>query len=161
MSERNDQKTEQSYSVDDILAEYSSKSKVLEFPGSSDPEDSAPPISTDKAAKPSKPMGEIIPETRAQGLAARVATLRRKADHYADHMYDRAEPDEETLKAERYIPGVDKEEIPEESPLQPARRAVRRPAKLPADTAATDLALQYRRGLTGRKIRIIFSVLFS
>ena len=157
MSDRNDQKTEQTYSLDDILAEYSSKSKVVEFPAGSSPADDTPPP---KPPRKPQPVDEILPPTRAHGLAARIATWRRKADHYADHMYDRAEPDEETLKAEKYIPGVDQEEAPKQV-RHSARRKVRRPAKLPPDTAAADLAAHYRKGLTGRKVRIGFSFFLS
>ena len=105
-----------------------------------------------------QPMDEIVPETPLRGLAARIATLRRKADHYADHMYDQAEPDEETLLAEKYIPGVDKEEIPEEEPV---RRRIRRPAKMPPDTHAADLAARYLKGLKGRGRRVGISFALS
>ena len=159
MSERKDQKTEQTYSVDDILAEYGSRSKVVEFPGASSPEEDTPsprPPRTQEA----RPRGEILPKTRARGLAARVATWRRRADHYADHMYDRAEPDDETLKAEKYIPGVDREDVPDQEP-QPARRTARRPVKLPPDTPAAELAQRYRRGAKGRKVRLGFAFTLS
>ena len=159
MSEHKDQKNEQTFSVDEILAEYSSKSKVVEFPGSNPSnrdESNPPPV---KKPQPAKPVETIVPETPARGLAARIATWRRKADHYADHMYEQAEPDEETLRAEKYIPGVDKEEIPDEE--EPVRRSFRRPAKLPPDTHAADLVVRYRHGLTGRKVRLGFAFLLS
>lgn len=60
-----------------------------------------------------------------RALAARLHTLMRRADHYADHMYDQAEPDEEAVKAERYIPGVDQEEVQEEEPTARAARRIR------------------------------------
>lgn len=161
MSEQKDKKTEQSYSVDEILAEYSSRSKVVEFPGSKSPHrDDPPPPPVKKKPQPAKPVETIVPETPARGLAARIATWRRKADHYADHMYEQAEPDEETLRAEKYIPGVDKEEIPDEDE-QPVRRSIRRPAKIPPDVLAADLVVRYKQRLTGRKVCILFSFLFS
>ena len=80
-------------------------------------------------------MAEIVPENPGRSLAARLSTLLRRADHYADHMYDQAEPDEETRRAEKYIPGVDREEIPEEGEPPRPRRAPRRPAQIPPDTA--------------------------
>lgn len=156
MSDRKDQQNNnQDFSVDEILAEYSSKSKVIEFPQGEDdlPDDPMP-----RPARKPKPMDEIVPETPLHGLAARVATWRRKADHYADHMYDQAEPDEETLLAEKYIPGVDKEEASEE---EPARRRFRRPAKVPPDTPASDLAVRYQRGLKGRGRRVGFAFFLS
>ncbi len=156
MSDRKDQQNNNSdFSVDEILAEYSSKSKVIEFPQGEDdlPDDPMP-----RPARKPKPVDEIAPETPLHGLAARVATWRRRADHYADHMYDQAEPDEETLLAEKYIPGVDKEEPSE---AEPVRRRIRRPAKVPPDTPAADLAVRYQRGLKGRGRRVGFAVFLS
>ena len=160
MSERKDQKNEQGYSVDEILAEYGSGPKVVEFPASTPAEPEPPVPRPAKAPADSRPMDSIRPETPARGLAARVATLRRKVDHYADHMYDRAEPDEATLKAEKYIPGVDKEEIPEQAG-KAVRRTPRRPVKVPPDTPAAELAQQSRKGLKGRKVRIGFAFVLS
>ena len=174
MSEHKDDEKKQSYSVDDILAEYGSgkygKSKILEFPEQprrpepeppeepaaqaedEGPDESRPlepaaeakpeepkkprPVRADKPSKQPKPEGpedednivEIEPESPFHGLAARFHTLLRRADHYADHMYDQAEPDEETAKAERYIPGVDREETPED-PAESKRPKRARPAR--------------------------------
>lgn len=156
MSDRKDQQNNHSdFSVDEILAEYSSKSKVIEFPSDENdlPDDPMP-----RPARKPRPVDEIVPETPLRGLAARIATLRRKADHYADHMYDQAEPDEETLLAEKYIPGVDKEEAPEEEPV---RRRIRRPAKMPPDIPASDLAARYLKGLKGRGRRVGFAFILS
>ena len=156
MSDRKDQQTNNSdYSVDEILAEYGSRTKVLEFPQSDEdlPADPMP-----RPARKIRPQDEIVPSNPARGLAARVATWRRRADHYADHMYDRAEPDEETLLAEKYIPGVDKEETPQETPV---RRPVRRPSKLPPDTPAADLAVRFQQGLKWRGRRVGFAFFLS
>lgn len=160
MSERKDQKTEQTYSVDEILAEYSSKSKVVEFPGGISPDEDERPVRPAPTPRPARQVETILPETRAHGLAARIATWRRRADNYADHMYEQAEPDEATLKAEKYIPGVDTEEIPDEDE-RPVRRSIRRPVKLPPDTPAAELAGRYQKGLTGRKVRIGFAFILS
>ena len=157
MSDRKDQQNNQgNFSVDEILAEYGSRSKVVEFPAEDQslPEDPMPP----RPARKPQPVEEIVPDTPARSMAARIATWRRRADHYADHMYDQAEPDEETRLAEKYIPGVDKEEIPEEEPV---RRRVRRPAKLPPDTHAADLAARYTQGLKGRGRRVVFAFILS
>lgn len=156
MSDRKDQQpNNKDFSVDDILAEYGSRSKVIEFPQN---EDDLPADPMPRPARKPTPMDEIVPETPLHGLAARVATWRRKADHYADHMYDQAEPDEETLLAEKYIPGVDKEEAPQEEPV---RRRIRRPAKVPPDTPAADLVVRYQRGLKGRGRRVGFALFLS
>lgn len=163
MSDRKDQT--QDYSVDDILAEYSSgkyrqePSKVVEFPQPEEPFNEAPPVITPPKKKPvEEPMDEIVPESMGRNLAARLSTLLRRADHYADHMYDQAEPDEATRKAEKYVPGVDKEEIPEE-PARPRR--IRRPVETPPDTAPADLARQYKKGLKGKKVRSVLAFLFA
>ena len=155
MSDRKDQQNNSDFSVDEILAEYSSSSKVIEFPSDNQdlPDDPMP-----RPARKPRPVDEIVPETPLHGLAARIATLRLKADHYADHMYDQAEPDEETLLADKYNPGVDKEETPEEAPV---RRRMRRPAKMPPDTPASDLAARYLKGLKGRGRRVGFAFFLS
>lgn len=109
-----------------------------------------------KKAPPSGPVAEIVPDSLGRHIAARLSTLMRRADHYADHMYDQAEPDEETVKAERYIPGVDREETPDK-PAAP--RLARRPVRLPPDTAPADLAARWQKGLKSRRIRIFLAFL--
>lgn len=156
MSDRKDQQPNRpDYSVDDILAEYGSRTKVIEFPQN---EEELPADPVPRPARKAAPVDEIVPETPARGLAARLATWRRKAEHYADHMYDRAEPDEEALLAEKYIPGVDQEET---SGAEPVRRRIRRPAKVPPDTPAAELASRAGRGLKGRGRRLGFALFLS
>ncbi len=100
---------------------------------------------------------EIEPATPLHGLAARLSTIRRRADHYADHMYDQAQPDEEAQKAEKYLPGVDREESAK-PPRRPAQR--RRPARpAPPDTSPADLSARYAHGLKSKKVRAFFAVL--
>ncbi len=153
MSERKDQEQQnEHFSVDEILAEYGT-GKVVEFPSDDLPDDPMP-----RPARKPAPIDEIVPETPARHIAARLSTLLRRADHYADHMYDKAEPDEEALLAEKYIPGVDKEEIPE---VQPPRRLLRKPVKLPPDTSAADLAARWQKGLKGRGRRVGFALVLS
>lgn len=159
MSDQKDQQNKQeNFSVDEILAEYGSRSKVIEFPEGEDDLPNDPVPRPARKERPAQPVEEIVPETPMHGLAARLATLRRKADHYADHMYDQAEPDEETRLAEKYIPGVDREEAPEE---EPAPRRFRRPAKAPPDTHPADLAARWLRGLKGRGRRVGFAFVLS
>lgn len=164
MSDRKDQPNND-YSLDDILAEFGTgkykkpPSKVVEFPQREEPFDEEPPVIVPPPKKESpaaeEPVDEIVPETAGRKLAARLSTLLRRADHYADHMYDQAEPDEATRKAEKYIPGTDKEELPEEAPRP--RRKVRPPVEVPPDTAPADLAAEYRKGLKGKKACIALS----
>ena len=176
------------YSLEEILAEYGSKGvkaqsespksgkpkKVVDFPTEklpklpSDEEDaSQPPVRTAKKPAPKPkgdgPMPEIVPENVGRTLGAHLHTLLRKADHYADHMYDQAEPDPETLKAEKYIPGVDQEELPDEdeAPARRPRLRLVKPRDLPPDTPPAKLAAQYAKGLKGQGVRVTFSTLFA
>lgn len=176
------------YTVDEILAEYGSKGKkvtgepsqgekpkkVVDFPTEklpvlpSDEEDvPQPPARTavkKPAAKPKadKPIPEIVPENVGRTIGAHLHTLLRRVDNYADHMYDQAEPDEETRKAEKYIPGVDKEKLPDEDapPRQPRLRVVK-PRQLPPDTPPAKLAARYQKGLKGQSVRVRFSTLLA
>ena len=151
MSDHKDPKQTESekqgdFSVDEILAEFGTgryrkkPDNVVEFPQepkvSRIEEDELPHPEPRREETP--PVDEIVPESVTRGIGARISTLRRKADHYADHMYDQAEPDEETLKADKYIPGVDREEVSRAEPHR-ARR-FRQPAQVPPDTAPADLA---------------------
>ena len=168
MSDHKDPK-QQEYSLDDILAEYGSgrygKPKVVEFPErertpAAPPVPPAPPEpgpdpvvfpQKEEAAPSEEEMAEIEPVSLFHGLAARFHTLMRRADHFADHMYDQAEPDEETLKAERYIPGVDREEISEERPRR-ARKTTRERA-VPPDVPPAELAARCGEGLKIMRLR--------
>lgn len=188
MSEHKNQPKTDGFSVDEILAEYGSRSKVVRFPSerAETPEEILKEIPADERSeaeasgedtspvepigewhsvveeagekKELRPMDEIVPETAARHIGARLSALFRRADHYADHMYDDAEPDEETLRAEKYIPGVDREEPAREAP---ARKRPRRPEAAPPDTPAADLAARYLRGLTGRGRRCVLAFLLS
>ena len=164
MAEHKDEKKAgQEYSVDEILAEYGS-SRVVEFPerdkAQAEDKPSAPDRPRREEPQEPRPVDEIVPPTVGRKLAARLSTLRRRADHYADHMYDQAEPDEETRLAEKYIPGVDREEAPEEAE-RPKRRPLRRPAKTPPDTPPADLAARWQKGLKARRRRTGFAFVIS
>ena len=160
MADHKDPKDKQEYSVDDILAEYGSgkygSSKVVEFPGPAERQGAREAQRPDDSRRPPGPktqaetqvdepdrdaqevdggIVEIEPASPFRALAARLHTLMRRADHYADHMYDQAEPDEEAVKAERYIPGVDQEEVQEEEPTARAARRIRPARPAPPDTA--------------------------
>lgn len=180
MSDQRNQNSGREYSVDEILAEYGSGrysgGKVVEFPEQDGPpqkkegETPRPPRTVaaveDPPPKPAaeKPMAEIVPEGVGRKLGARIHTLLRRADHYADHMYDQAEPDEETRRAEKYIPGVDREEIPEEDVDRPPRRPrlrVLRRREPPPDTPPAKLAAQYQKGLKGQGRRVKLALLLA
>ena len=166
MSDQRDQKGRKEYSVDEILAEYGSgnygkSKKVVEFPeGRSAPpknETDQPPIREIKKTTPKedKPIPEIVPEGVGRTIGAHLHTLLRRVDHYADHMYDQAEPDEATRRAEKYIPGVDREELPEEGKrAHRDKLRVVRQREAPPDTPPAKLAAQYQKGLKGQGFRV-------
>ena len=163
------------YTVDEILAEYGSKGredkaeppkgqrpqKVVDFPTEKLPnlsgeEREAPHEPQKPAAKPKggEPIPEIVPENVGRTIGAHLHTLLRKADNFADHMYDQAEPDPEALRAEKYTPGVDQEELPDKDrpPARPKLRLVK-PKELPPDMPPAKLAAQYGKGLKGQGAR--------
>ncbi len=178
------------FSVDEILAEYGSKSKnrpkVVEFPEQPGvkarrqkeidlpmPEDPPPPepeeddglpkppkpIKVPPRAEPDKPMAQIKPKGLRRALGARLSSLIRQADTYADHMYDEAEPSEEVKKAERYIPGTDREEEPAQAAPRPARRPRSTPKQeeLPPDVEPAELAARWRKGLVSQGRRVLIA----
>ena len=116
-----------------------------------------------KRGAPVEPMAEIAPVSPLHGAAARLHTLLRRADHYADHMYDQAEPDEATRKAEQYLPGVDQELPPDEdAPAREKRREkAGRSRPAPADVPPDVLARRYAQGLRGMRVRTALAVVFA
>ncbi len=176
------------YTVDEILAEYGSKGgqgprpepkperpgkKVVDFPteklppippeGGSGPDE--PPVRAVKKPAPSQdgPMPEIVPENVGRTIGAHLHTLLRRADHFADHMYDQAEPDPEALRAEKYIPGVDQEELPAGAAAPAGRPRLRlvKPRELPPDVPPAKLAAQYSKGLKGQGVRARLALLLA
>ena len=178
MSDRKDKKGRREYSIDEILAEYGSSrsrgTKVVDFPerkgksaqgASEEPTQRFPTVLEGKkpAKKPAedKPIAQIVPEGMGRRLGARFHTLMRRADHYADHMYDQAEPDEEARRVEKYTPGVDKEEMPREPRPRRARLRLVRKKELPPDTSPGRLAAQYAKGLKGQHRRVGLALLLG
>lgn len=171
MSEQKGKNNRPEYSVDEILAEYGSgKSapKVVEFP-EPDPSDDAfdapekpAPPKEHPSAHEAEPIPEIVPESLGRRLNARLHTLLRRADHYADHMYDQAEPDETIRKAEKYIPGVDHEDVSEEDEEPPRKpRRFLWPEQVPPDTPPAQLAARAQKGLKAQKRRLRLAILLS
>ena len=94
-------------------------------------------------------------------LGAFLKDVTRKADCYADRMFEedeRTDP-EEVRRLERLIPGTDQEEVPEED-----ARGFRRPPKVkppPPDTPPQELARTYGKGLKGLRIRALLMFLLA
>ena len=178
MSDEKDKKSRREYSVDEILAEYGSGrakgTKVLDFPerktvpGQGASEEPARRFATAEKGKPAakkpaenQPIAKIVPDSVGRRIGARFHTLLRRADNYADHMYDQAEPDEEARRAEKYTPGVDREKVPGETrPRFPWPRLTRQ-RELPPDTAPGRLAADYAKGLRGQGVRVRVALLLG
>lgn len=85
-------------------------------------------------------------------VAAGIGHLRRKADQFADHMFEEAgtEAAKSVRRAEELIPGVDEEEAPP-PPIRERKPRKRRP---PApDLPPAELAKRYTKGLNGLRLR--------
>ena len=174
------------YSVEEILSEFSSSrggKRVVPFPAQRPPEDGGPedggpeddaqdaPGPGEDPAAPGRPpddgvhTAEIIdlpPESLLFELKEKVRALFRRADEYADQMYQQAEPSPEELEAEQYIPGVDREEPPREEERPRRRpRPQRTPPKPPKDIPPADLAARYKKGLASTRVRLWLCLLLA
>lgn len=94
---------------------------------------------------------KVIPFPEESPFAKWADRLHRKADDYADHMFEQAGEgqDPETRRVEELIPGVDQEE--EES--LPKERRPRRKEPPPPDRPPGELFRQYSKGLKGVGVR--------
>ncbi|MBQ8800992.1 MAG: hypothetical protein IJZ52_01735 [Clostridium sp.] len=162
--------------------EQTQKSNVVAFPGVVLDELPAPEPEVESAEEPDllpeydlpdDPMpprrpAEVIPfpgEAREEDaeqadgddgmLTALIKDINRRADDYADRMYEedeRIDP-EEVRRLERLIPGTDKEEEPE-PPSKPKK--VKKTAPPPPDTPPQELARTYLKGLKSTRLRLVF-----
>lgn len=101
---------------------------------------------------------KVIPFPQPESiLSAFLKKLGRRADKYADQMFeeDEATDHEEVRRLEELIPGTDQEE-PEEPPAPPRWRRPKKVEPPPPDTAPQKLAQRYGKGLTGLWIRSWF-----
>ncbi len=93
-------------------------------------------------------------------LTTLIKDLNRRADTYADQMYEedeRIDPDE-VRRLERLIPGTDKEVEPER-PKKPKKEKKLPPP--PPDTPPQELAKSYAKGLKSMRLRGMFLLLLS
>ena len=122
---------------------------------------------------PPRPPAEVIPfpgaageeepadeEEDSGGISAFIKGLERKADDYADRMYEedeRIDP-EEVRRLEQLIPGTDVEQEPE----PPARhKKIKKVEPPPPDTPPQELAREYSRGLKSARLRLSFLLVLS
>lgn len=113
-------------------------------------EDDAPPAPNDAGTVVQFPKEESV-------LSAFLKDLGRKADEYADHMFEEAEKTdpEEVRRLEELIPGTDREDDP---PADEPRRN-RRVEPPPPDSPPHELAKRFGRGLKHTRIRVVLLAL--
>ncbi len=168
--------SDQNFSLDDILAEFSSsrpregETVVPEhkIPVTREripqPAPPPPPSSTKQVEAPSEPIEEkiiqfpgtqkisdkTIPSSQENSDDTLLGKILKKADDYSAHMFEDAEPSPEEQKAERYMPGVD-----EERPRHQWQSYVprRRPVRDWPDTPPQELTARYGKGLGSLKLR--------
>lgn len=172
--------TEQDFSVDDILAEISSSQQWEEGfaapkPGpipvtrerrAAPPEPPQPKRAAPKrvAEKPEKADRKVIrfpggstpepeqPKPKKAEKHGLLANAIRQVNDYAERMFEHAEPTSDEKKAERYIPGVDRERPAEEQKRYAPRR---RQVRTWPDTPPQELAARYGKGLGSLRLRRI------
>ncbi len=129
---------------------------------------------TEREEKPSgrtagkRPSAEIIElptKSLLSTLKEKLHRLSCRANEYAQQMYQQAEPSPEDLEAERYIPGVDQEEFPDQEEKSKSPRRFSwfhlKPAIPPPDISPADLATRYKKILTGARARLWLCLLCS
>lgn len=110
---------------------------------------------------PSEAQQEVTEETDDGMLSAFIKDINRRADDYADRMYEedeRIDP-EEVRRLESLIPGTDVEEEPEPSSSRPKKEKKQEPP--PPDTPPQELARAYGKGLKSTHLRLIFLFLLG
>ena len=117
----------------------------------------------DQEGEDEEPNGRVVefPEEESV-LSAFLKDVTRKADHYADHMFQESEEMDrkEIHRLEKLIPGTDVEE--DEPEGLPGRfRRPRRPEPPPPDTAPQELARQYGKGLKVMRLRVVLVFLLA
>ena len=122
--------------------------KIILFPGvkkeESPPAPKAEPAAAPEARTPSKA------KSAADMDDTIITRILKKADDYSAHMFEEAEPTEEDRKAERYMPGVDKERPREQHKIYTPRH---RKVRVWPDTPPQELAKRYSAGLGSLSLR--------
>ena len=117
-----------------------------------------PPPAPEEEPSPTQPRKEKVVEVAFPSaqpenpVAAGLDQLRKKADDFADHMFEEegAEEDKSVRRAERLIPGVDVEEVP---PLPRRERKPRKVQPPPPDTPPSELLKRYTQGFQSLRVR--------
>lgn len=152
----------QDFSVEEILTEFSSSrnsGRIVQFPAPPrrpDPEDA-------REDRDPEDSGQIIDLPSSGNIpfevTQRIKGLFRRAENYADQMYAHAEPTPEERRAERYLPGTDKEDTDATPHRRPKRLIPAAPP--PEDVPAAKLAARYSKALKGTGARLWLAFLLS
>lgn len=114
----------------------------------------------EEAEEPTRLLEFPSPEPESPVMAG-LGQLRRRADSFASHMYEEEDDKKKAARArraEKLIPGVDREE----TPAKPVReRRPRRETPPPPDTPAAELAKRYSKGLKSLRARTILCFLLA
>lgn len=95
-----------------------------------------------------------MPVSKLKPIRDVVGKVTEKALHYADEMYEQAEPlDPEEQLQEKYIPGTDEEKPIKRKKVQKERKP-RRLRKPEPDIPPGELAKRYSKGLANMKLRL-------
>ena len=138
-----------SFTLEDILAEYGTRRSTQRSAGT--PEDGEDGGETGRVVD--------FPEEESV-LSAFLKDITRKADRYADQMFQESErmDPEEVRRLEELIPGTDQEAPPE----PPGRiRRPRKPEPPPPDLPPQELARTYGKGLKGMRLRTVLVILLA
>ena len=130
-----------------------------EEPEAPPPREPDPPEEAPQEAQ--APPSNVTPlPKRRSGLSALIHNLNRKADDYADHMFEEDESidKEEVRRLERLIPGTD-EEVVDEGARQ--WRKPKRQEPPPPDIPPYDLAKRYGKGLKWMRTRTLLVFLLA
>lgn len=162
------------FTLDDIMAEYGhspqsapppTQRKVVPFPGTQplpkldldQPENEEPPPEP-PSPPPEPPSAPVIPFPQEESvLSALIKDLGKRADDYADHMFEEDESIDKTevRRLERLIPGTDQEEV-EQPPPDPRWRRPKPREVPPPDIPPQKLAKRYGRRLKWMRMRVLF-----
>ena len=153
-----------SFSVEDILTEFSSSrnsGRIVQFPT---PPMREEPEDAPRTKQGPEDVGQIIDMPSSGNVpfevTARIKGLFRRAGDYADRMYTHTALTPEEKKAERYLPGTDKEDTGAPPPPHRAKRLIPA-APPPEDVPPAKLAARYSKALKGTQVRLFFAFLLS
>lgn len=117
------------------------------------PQKTTPPPEEYRAKQP-------VPKKKKSAKRSRASDLRARAFAFADAMFSQAvKSDQDVELAEKYIPGTDEEEFPEDAP-----RRIRRPRRAPPpaeDVPPGELSRTYAGGLNFMRQRVFLLFLLS